>query len=125
MLRALPTQLLAGILALAVPAAPALCKGSQAPEADAPPACHAHAQPATDAQSDSAVPEPDPSCCAACYAFVRADAPSVGPPLATGLATLPPVLTPPAGTAYARAATHPPPDRLASPYLQHSPPLLS
>ncbi len=125
MLRALPKQLLAGILALAVPAAPALCKGSQAPEADAPAACHAHAQPMMDAQSDSAVPEPEPGCCAACFSFLGANAPSVVPPLATGLATLPPVLTPPAVTACARAATHPPPDRLASPYLQDSPPLLN
>ncbi len=114
-------RVLALLLTIFVPIAPAICEGSAPePEAAVPP-CHAHA--AATPGADDLGADDDAQCCAACDAYVSGKLSSEAPLQVTLLvAPSQPQLRLPAWTSRASHA-YPPPLDSSSAYLRQSSPL--
>ena len=114
-------RVLALLLMVFVPIAPAICEGS-APEPEAAvPSCHAHA--AATPGADDLGADDDAQCCAACDAYVSGKLSSEAPlQLALLVAPSQPQLRLLAWSSRASHA-HPPPLDSSSAYLRQSSPL--
>ena len=114
-------RVLALLLMVFVPIAPAICEGS-APEPEAAvPSCHAHA--AATPGADDLGADDDAQCCAACDAYVSGKLSSEAPlQLALLVAPSQPQLRLPGWTGRAGHA-HPPPLDSSSAYTRQNSPL--
>ncbi len=115
------SQFLAILLALALPAVPALCQGSMAEDEPDVPACHARLQLEPE---DSSPPDEEPECCSVCDSYVSSKVPSEAP--ASGallwLHNVPEFVIP-VDPVTSSLQAHPPPWCCFSPYSQSNSPL--
>ena len=114
-------RVLALLLIVSMPIAPAICKGST-PDRETPtPPCHAHA--AQPESPEAPAPDDERQCCAACDAYVSAKA-SFDALLQVALvgAASAPALQAPDGTGIP-GRDHPPPHGSISPFPRQNSPL--
>jgi hypothetical protein len=114
-------RVLALLLIVSMPIAPAICKGSTRDRETPAPPCHAH--PAQPESPEEPAPDDEAQCCAACDAYVSAKL-SFDALLQVALVGVSnaPELQAPDWTSLP-GLTHPPPEHSVSPFLRHNSPL--